>query len=175
MPCQHSTLSREATRLHRRRASDGLAGDLPARRRPRSRHHRQEPGQSRRCSVEETAVLLARRRAGAGRGDLRGRPAAQARRLRQPDRAVRPALHRQRLRQRLRLLRLPALEHARRSAARSTQAEIREQVEALENAGPQAADPRLRRASRTTTPSSSPTACARSTHVRRRATAKSAA
>ena len=61
-------------------------------------------------AVEETAVLLAADGAGVGRADFRRRPAVETRRVRQPDRVVRPVVRRQRLHERLPVLRVPPLE-----------------------------------------------------------------
>ena len=66
-------------------------------------------------ALAETAALLNATEPELDRGDLRGRAAAEARRLRQPHRALRAALHRQLLRQRLHLLRLSPLQPRRRS------------------------------------------------------------
>ena len=91
----------------------------PGRRRRGSRRDRQEHGEGAACGRGDGRPA-GRRRAGAGRGDLRRRPATEARRLRQPHRAVRPAVRRQRVHERLPVLRVSPLEPRGRSAARST-------------------------------------------------------
>ncbi len=124
-------------------------------------------------SVEETAVLLAADGPELRRGDLRRRPAIETRRLRQPHRDVRPAVRRQRLHQRLPVLRVPPLEpgggppHAGRGRASPAGAGPGGQ-------GAQAADPGLRRASPLQPRVHGRVRAARSTPPRA-ATAKSAA
>ena len=81
--------------------------------------HRQEPGQAA-AGGRGDRRAAGGRRAGAGRGDLRRRPAAEARRLRQPHRAVRPAVRRQRVHRTTAATARSAARTARRSAARST-------------------------------------------------------
>ena len=96
----------------------GLLGP-PGRRRRSPRHHRQEPGEAAAVGRRDGRAAGGRR-AGTGRADLRRRPAIETRRLRQPHRVVRPAVRRQRLHERLPVLRVPPLEPGAKSAARST-------------------------------------------------------
>ena len=96
-------------------------------------------------SLADTAVLAGGRRRGKLPADLRGRPAVEARRVRQPHRALRAALRGQQLPERLPVLRLPPLE-SRRRPPHAQPGRLAGPGRGPGAEGPQADDPGLRRA-----------------------------